>query len=123
MPAIPARAMVALALLFHAGSAKALEDEASGEGAMFFEKNIRPILVEHCYSCHSEGAKKIRGGLRLDSKVGWQKGGDLGPSIKPGEPDQSLLIEAVRYKEGSLQMPPKGKLGDREVALLTRWIA
>ena len=93
---------------------------AGADGNTFFEKNIRPILVERCYDCHSAQAKKLRGGLRLDSKAGWEKGGDLGPSIVPGDPEESLLIEAVRYEDEDLQMPPKGKLSEREVALLTR---
>ena len=64
-----------------------------------------------------------RGGLRLDLKDGWVKGGDLGPSIEPGKPDTSLLIQAVRYDDEDLKMPPKGKLSEREVALLTEWVA
>lgn len=92
-------------------------------GLEFFEKQIRPLLVEHCYACHSAQAKKVRGGLRLDSKSGWQKGGDLGSSIKPGAPEESLLISAVRYQDEQLRMPPKGKLSDRDIELLTRWVA
>ena len=63
----------------------------------FFESKIRPVLVESCYECHSAGAKKIKGGLVLDSRAGVRKGGDTGPAITPGDPDASLLIQAVRH--------------------------
>ena len=62
----------------------------------FFEKKVRPVLVERCYSCHSEEAKKLKGNLRLDTKEGWSKGGDLGPAIVPGEPEKSPFVRAVK---------------------------
>ncbi|SIO61595.1 Planctomycete cytochrome C [Singulisphaera sp. GP187] len=116
---------VSIALLaVAAGSPGSVAAAAPGQdGNTFFEKNIRPILVERCYECHSKQSKKIRGGLSLDLKDGWVKGGDLGPSIEPGKPDTSLLIQAVRYDDEDLKMPPKGKLSEREVALLTEWVA
>ena len=89
----------------------------------FFESQIRPILVEHCFDCHS-GAK-TKGGLALDSKNGWQKGGDSGPAVLPGDPEKSLLIEAVRYQDEDSAMPPKksgGKLPDAKIALLEKWV-
>lgn len=89
----------------------------------FFEKKIRPLLVEHCYSCHSALAKKLRGGLHLDSAEGWLKGGDRGPAVKPGDPDRSLLIAAVKHEDELLEMPPRGKLTDQQIALLTRWVS
>ena len=73
----------------------------------FFEREIRPILVEHCQSCH--GAKKQEMSLRLDSAQGLLLGGDNGAVIVVGEPDESLLIEAIRYS-GDTKMPPSGKL-------------
>src|SRR5262249_45464995 len=97
--------------------------QASDAGSLeFFEKKIRPVLVEHCYKCHSSEAKKLKGGLRLDSRAGLLKGGDSGPAIVPGNPGKSRLIEAVTYKNVDLQMPPKGKLPDAIVADLTKWI-
>src|SRR5690348_13057341 len=75
----------------------------------FFESKVRPILVEHCYECH--GDKKQKGGLRLDSRPGWQAGGDTGAVVMPGNPAKSLLIEAIGYKNEDLQMPPKEALG------------
>ena len=88
----------------------------------FFEGKVRPILVQRCYSCHSADAKKVRGGLLLDSKDGWEKGGDTGPSIVPGNVEESLLAQAIRYDRDELRMPPKGKLPEAEIAVLNDWI-
>jgi hypothetical protein len=88
----------------------------------FFEKKVRPVLFERCYHCHSAKAKKPKGGLLLDSLAGLRKGGDSGPAVVPGQPDKSLLIEAVGYRSERVQMPPKGKLPDHEVAALTEWV-
>src|SRR6266446_7197670 len=99
-----------LAALILAGSARA----ADASGVAFLEQNVRPLLVARCYECHSREAKKLRGGLYLDSQAGWQKGGDSGPALVPGDPDKSLLIKAVRYAD-ELQMPPKGKLSAKEI--------
>ncbi len=85
-----------------------------------FEKQVRPLFVQHCISCH--GQDKQKAGLRLDSKAGWEKGGDSGPAVVPSHPDKSLLIKAVRGEGGLKQMPPKGKLSDREIAALTKWV-
>ena len=87
----------------------------------FFEKDVRPILVEHCYECHSAG--EVNGGLRLDSRAGVMKGGDTGPSLVVGDLDKSLLIEAVRYKNRDLQMPPQNALSPAQVAVLEKWVA
>lgn len=87
----------------------------------FFEAQIRPLLIEHCYRCHS--GKKTNGGLALDTRSGWQKGGESGPAIIPGKPDESLLIQAINYE--SLEMPPQdagGKLSDVKIAALTKWV-
>ena len=88
---------------------------------VFFKENVQPILKQHCYECHSHRANKVSGGLVLDSRSGWEKGGDSGPAIVPGKPDISLLISAVRYED--LEMPPKGKLPDELVERLQRWVA
>ena len=84
-----------------------------------FEREVRPVLVEHCVSCH--GPKKQEMGLRLDSSHGLRKGSDNGPVFVEGDPAQSLLIEAVRY-DGDLRMPPKGKLPPEAIAALEQWI-
>lgn len=89
----------------------------------FFENRIRPILIEHCYSCHSERAEKIRGGLRLDNREATFKGGTSGPAIVPGDAVASLLIKAVRYEDEDLQMPPKDeKLTAEQIADLEAWV-
>lgn len=86
----------------------------------FFEKSVRPILVQHCYDCHS--AADVNGGLRLDSQPGWRAGGDSGAAIVPGDPDKSLLIEAVRYRNRDLQMPPQNALPKADIAVLEKWV-
>jgi Protein of unknown function (DUF1553)/Protein of unknown function (DUF1549)/Planctomycete cytochrome C len=86
----------------------------------FFEKSVRPLLIERCYECHS--AKEVSGGLRLDSQVGVAAGGDSGPAIVVGQPSQSRLIEAIRYENRDLQMPPNGRLSDAEISALVKWI-
>src|SRR5437764_8503999 len=84
-----------------------------------FERKVRPILVQHCVSCHGE--KKQKGELRLDLKAGFAKGGENGPAVVPGKPEQSRLVKLVRY-DNDVKMPPKGKLSDADVATLTEWV-
>ena len=111
MTATNGTSLLALVLLACAGSASRASDD--------FEKHVRPLLVEKCQSCH--GAEKAKGGLRLDSRAALLKGGDSGPAAVPGKPAESLLVRAIGYT-GELKMPPKGKLSDKEIALLSRWI-
>ncbi|HZZ82380.1 MAG TPA: PSD1 and planctomycete cytochrome C domain-containing protein, partial [Gemmataceae bacterium] len=87
----------------------------------FFETSIRPLLATHCQKCH--GAKKQEGNLRLDAREHILKGGERGPAVVVGQPDKSLLIQAVRQTDKNLRMPDGGKLSEREIADLTRWIA
>jgi cytochrome c553 len=96
---------------------------SADDGIEFFEKKIRPVLVEHCYECHSKDAKKQRGGLLLDSRTGIRKGGDTAPAVVPGKPSESLLLKAVRQTDPELKMPPKGKLPDGVIIDLEKWIA
>jgi hypothetical protein len=84
-----------------------------------FEKKVRPLLLAKCVSCH--GAKKSRGGLRLDIPGGPARGGESGPAVVAGKPDDSLLIQAVR-QSGELKMPPDGKLKDQEISDLVTWV-
>ncbi len=95
--------------------------QADRAGIEFFEKAVRPLLAKHCYECHSDAKKQKKGGLLLDLRAGWQTGGDSGPAIVPGKPDESLLISSVKYD--SFEMPPKGKLSDAEIAILEKWVA
>jgi hypothetical protein len=96
------------------------DDVASPTQLEFFEKKVRPLLVSHCYECHSD--KDVKGGLRLDSSDGWKKGGDSGVAIMPHEPDSSRLIDAIRYSNEDLQMPPAGKLSLEEIQTLEQWV-
>src|SRR5437868_5229864 len=82
-------------------------------GKVFFESKIRPVLIEQCYQCHSAGGKQ-RGDLRLDTREALRKGGEHGPAIVPGKPNDSLLIKALRHQDP--KMPPKSKLADAVVA-------
>ena len=86
----------------------------------FFETRVRPLLVEHCQSCH--GAEKQEAGLRLDSRAAALKGGENGAVITPGSPDRSRFIEAIGYQDESLQMPPERRLPDAAIAALTEWV-
>ncbi len=101
-----------------------IEASPSKDELAFFEQKIRPILIEHCYECHSEKAEKLKGNLFLDSKQGWQKGGDNGePAIIPGKAEESLLIKSIRHVESGLEMPPnKPKLPDAAIADLVTWV-
>ena len=101
----------------------ALAERPAPEDVAFFEQKVRPLLVEHCHSCHSTEAKKAKGGLYLDSKESIQKGGDTGAVVIPGNPNQSLIIQAILYRKNeTLLMPPKGKLAERDIATLTEWV-
>ena len=101
-------------------TAPAVAAAPAAKGVEFFESKIRPLLVDTCIDCH--GAKKQKGDLRLDSRVGWMKGGASGKVIVPGKPDDSLLITAVRYWDKDLQMPPKHALDAPEVNDLIEWV-
>lgn len=86
----------------------------------FFESRIRPVLVKHCYECHSADAKILRGGLQVDHRAAMRKGGDTGPLFVPGNPDGSLLLESLRHE--SFEMPPNGRLSDEVIADFVTWI-
>jgi hypothetical protein len=85
----------------------------------FFEKQVRPLLVARCHECHA--GDKHKGNLRLDAREAVLQGGDTGAAIVPGKPDESLLVDAIRYGE-TYQMPPKGRLPDEEIAVLEDWV-
>ncbi len=89
----------------------------------FFESKIRPVLVERCYECHSAESSKSKGGLRLDSRAAWQVGGESGPAILPGRPDESLIIKAISRGGEMPEMPPKSHLSKDVIADFKQWIA
>src|ERR1700722_11676126 len=118
------RPLLALVALAWTTAAFTATSGAAADDAAGFESKIRPLLAERCYECHS-AAKKQKAGLTLDSKAGWEKGGDSGAPIVPGKPEESLLIKAVRWTDKDLRMPPEkagGKLTDAEIADLEAWI-
>ena len=86
----------------------------------FFETKIRPVLVQHCYSCHSLESDSVKGGYLLDSRKAIRRGGDSGAGIVPGEPEESLLLSAMKYE--SFEMPPKGKLPEQVIKDFETWI-
>lgn len=88
----------------------------------FFEKRIRPLLVEHCHSCHGRETSSPMGGLRLDSSKALLTGGSRGPAVVPGRPEESLLIRAAFFNDPNLKMPPAGRLSSREIADLVQWV-
>jgi hypothetical protein len=111
--------LIHLSALFCGMTALAAQDQRAGHE--FFERKVRPVLVEHCYKCHSVEADKVKGGLLLDSREALLKGGDSGPVLVPGDPDQSRLIVAVRHTDPDLQMP-KEKLSDADISALEEWV-
>ncbi len=111
--------LLAALTLAHAG---ALPDADDAAREAFFEARIRPLFAAHCYECHSHAAGKSKGHLFLDAREGWEQGGDSGPALLAGNPEQSLLVRAVRYGDQNLQMPPKQKLDAREIEDLVAWI-
>jgi cytochrome c553 len=118
-PAVPGAAAGA------ASDSPAAKEGASGvraasEEVAFFEKKIRPVLATHCYECHSTQATKVQGKLRVDTAEGLRQGGESGPAVVPGDPDRSLLVQALRYEH--LEMPPKGKLPPEVIADFEQWI-
>jgi Protein of unknown function (DUF1553)/Protein of unknown function (DUF1549)/Planctomycete cytochrome C len=91
------------------------------EQAQFFTQRVEPILRKNCFGCHSHASTPLEGGLALDWKSGWVNGGDRGPAIVPGKPEESLLIKAVSHQDKSLQMPEE-RLSDEELTVLVQWV-
>src|SRR3569623_205146 len=117
------RACWAIALIYSASTASAAapaKPHSAREALTLFETKIRPALVRHCYECHSGDRAKAKGHFVLDTRDGLRKGGDSGAAIVPGNPDDSLLIEAIRYD--GLEMPPKEKLPDELIASFVQWV-
>ncbi|MDZ4850322.1 MAG: PSD1 and planctomycete cytochrome C domain-containing protein [Pirellulaceae bacterium] len=101
---------------------EAVADHPNQDGAAFFEKRIRPVLVTHCYKCHSADSEEIEGGLVLDNREGIRRGGDLGPAVVPGSLKESVLLEAIRHDNDDLKMPPKEKLPKEVIIDFERWV-
>ena len=120
---LPVVLMSGAAVVAAADESAADESAAAGtpEQLAFFESKIRPILVAHCYQCHSADSKIVQGGLRLDSRAGLRAGGDSGPAISVDSADSSLLLQALRYD--GLQMPPAGRLSDSVIQDFQTWVS
>ena len=108
-------------LLMVAVTSSAQGQEPTAKGVEFFEAKIRPVLVQHCYECHSTQAGKVRGGLKVDSRAALLQGGETGPAIVPRSLEKSLLYQSLSY-DGDYQMPPKGKLPDAVLADFRQWV-
>jgi mono/diheme cytochrome c family protein len=111
--------LLSLALGFASFAPAADEAKPDPAAVEFFESKVRPVLAANCLGCH--GPDKQKAGLRLDSRSAMIEGGDSGPALKPGDPDDSRLIEVIRYGS-DVQMPPKRKLSDDEIAAVTQWV-
>ncbi|MBK73357.1 MAG: hypothetical protein CMO76_07940 [Verrucomicrobiales bacterium] len=118
--------IVLIANFFGVFSAVAVDTATpNAEQLEFFENKVRPLLADKCYRCHSAKAEekgKLKAGLFLDSRAGLLLGGDSGSALTPGDPSKSFLVEAVNYRNEDMEMPPKGKLKDEQIKILTDWV-
>src|SRR4051812_23255771 len=115
-------ALISTILIAMAMDGTAIAAGVDPAGVEFFEAKVRPVLVDNCYNCHSAQAPKLKGSLRLDTRDGFFKGGESGePSIVPGKPDDSILINAIHH-EDELKMPPKKRLADQQIKDIEAWV-
>ncbi|MEM7479191.1 MAG: DUF1553 domain-containing protein [Planctomycetota bacterium] len=117
------RLTAAISVIFVSCFCRSIAADEHSAKLEFFESKIRPILVQHCYQCHSTESGNSRGGLLLDSRNGWMVGGDSGPAIVPGKPDESFLLLAINQSGEMSDMPPKSHLSAQVVDDFRRWIA
>ncbi len=97
-------------------------DARTGRADEFFATKVVPLLERDCFECHSHSSGEMKGGLTLDSRSGWERGGDSGPAVVPGDIDASLLIKMVTWSDAEHRMPPKAPLADAEIEVLRRWV-
>src|SRR3954470_7445432 len=114
-----AAAPFCVSLAIEAARPQASPAPQSAQSAEFFESNVRPVLASNCYDCHTD---QRMGGLRLDSRESLLRGGRSGPAVVPGDPDKSLLIQAVRQTSEKLKMPKGGRLQPQEIDALVEWV-
>ena len=117
--------LLVLGLVPGAAPLAAADPAFTADQVAFYDKQVLPLLTEHCIRCHGKDPEKLRGGLALTSRAALLKGGDTGPAVVAGKPDESLLVQAVRYThaEEAYHMPPAGKLPDAAVAAIGKWVA
>ncbi|MFN0016733.1 MAG: c-type cytochrome domain-containing protein [Pirellulaceae bacterium] len=112
----PATFLLPLVLVCTAATAQAADTAA------LFEAKVKPLFAHHCFECHSEKSKELKGNLKLDSLEGIMKGGANGPGVVAGDLENSFLLRAIRYQEADYQMPPAGRLSDEEIAGIEAWV-
>ena len=103
------------------GELAAADHKPTPEQSSFFKKEVKPIIEKNCYRCHG-GEKKLKGHFRITSREGLLKGGDQGPAFNQQEPPKSLLLEMISYKDEDHEMPPKKKLPQAQIDILTKWL-
>jgi hypothetical protein len=113
---------LALAFLVPLAAPAFVRGETPESAAEFFEKQVRPLLIDNCYNCHSKAKERPKGKLRVDSRADILQGGSKGPSAVPGKPGETLLIKAIEYKTPKMKMPPDAKLKDADIAVLRKWV-
>ncbi|MCH2204191.1 MAG: hypothetical protein MK102_19680, partial [Fuerstiella sp.] len=116
-------AVVLVCLQWLSAAIVCAKDPVNESELNFFETKIRPVLIQHCYECHSAEAQeagKLQGALQLDSRSGVREGGESGSAVVPGDVDGSLLMSAMRYD--GLEMPPRGRLPDHVLSDFEKWI-
>ena len=117
---------LALALLAAGGRAPVAHAQEkpkfTPEQVAFFDKEVLPVLKEHCFKCHGDDPNKLKGGLDLRTREAVLAGGDTGPAVNAAKPDESLFLRAVHYKDDEHRMPPKQKLPAKELAVLDKWV-
>ena len=118
--AVVAGPAILLALLF-AASGGAQTAQTPADGIKLYEENVRPVLEQNCFMCHSD-PERAENGLLLTTRAGLLRGGERGPAISTSEPALSLLLHAVGYDDEQLQMPPSGRLVDAEIEAIRQWV-
>ena len=95
---------------------------AADDAAEQFQKSVRPLFERKCFECHSAKADELKGNLKLESLDEILKGGETGPAVIPGDTENSFLLRAIRYQEDDYQMPPAGRMDDKDIALVEKWV-
>jgi mono/diheme cytochrome c family protein len=95
---------------------------AADDAAELFKKSVRPLFERKCFECHSAKADELKGNLKLETLDEILKGGATGPAVIPGDIENSFLLRAIRYQEDDYQMPPAGRMDDKDIALVEKWV-
>ena len=117
----PTRKLTSVLLLVGLGSMLHAEHKPTPEQAAFFKNKVKPILENSCNRCHG-GEDKLKGHFRITSREGILNGGDNGPAYDAANPAKSFLLEMISYKDSDFEMPPKAKLPQEQIDILTQWV-